>query len=180
VMQRAAIGSLLTALDAGIVGSVLVLVISAAYVPNLVIWATAYAIGPGFSVGAGTSVSPLAVELGPLPALPLFGALPPPGQPPPAASLLALLVPLTAGVVVARVLVRRLPARGWTILPWAGAAAGISGLGLGVLAVLSGGPLGGGRLAALGPSPLPVALAAALELSIVAAPAAWLTSRRLR
>ena len=88
VTQRAVVGSLITALDAGIVGSVLVPAVSAAYLPNVVIWAVAWAVGPGFAVGAGTSVSPLAVEIGPLPALPLFGVLPPPG-PPPALSLLA-------------------------------------------------------------------------------------------
>jgi hypothetical protein len=179
VTQRAAVGSVITALDAGIVGSVLVLLVSAAYVPNIVIWAMAWAVGPGFAVGAGTSVSPLAVEVGPLPALPLFGVLPPPG-PPPALSLLALFVPLTAGVIVGRVLARRLPGRGWTMVLWASAAAGVAGLGVAVLAVLSGGPLGGGRLAVVGPSPWPVAAAAALEIGIVAAPIAWFTSRRLR
>jgi Family of unknown function (DUF6350) len=175
-VQREAVDSLVTALDAGLVGSALLLVLSAAYVPNIVVWAVAYAIGPGFAVGAGTSVSPLGVEVGPLPALPLLGALPPPGQPS-SVTLLALLVPLAAGVVVGLVLARRLQGRSWKLLLQAAAAAGVAGMLLGVLAVLSGGPLGGGRLAVLGPSPWQVALAAALELAIVATPTAWIMSR---
>ncbi len=177
VVRRAAIGDVLSALDAGLVGSVLLLVLSAVYLPNVVIWAVAYALGPGFAFGAGTSVTPLGVEVGPLPALALLGALPRPGEQP-LLVLLVFLVPAAAGIVVGRVLARRLPTLGWTAVPWAFAASGVAGLTLGVLAVLSGGPLGGGRLAVIGPSPWQVAVAATLELALVAAPTAWLGARR--
>ena len=177
VVRRAAIGDVVSALDAGLVGSVLLLVLSAVYLPNIVIWAAAYALGPGFAVGAGTSVTPLGVEVGPLPALALLGALPRPGEQP-LLVLLVFLVPATAGVVVGRALARRLPTLGWTAVPWAFAASGVAGLTLGVLAAMSGGPLGGGRLTVIGPSPWQVAVAATLELGLVAAPTAWLAARR--
>ena len=177
VVRRAAIGDVTSSLDAGLVGSVLLLVLSAVYLPNVVIWAGAYALGPGFAVGAGTSVTPLGVEVGPLPALALLGALPRPGEQP-LLVLLVFLVPAAAGVIVGRVLARRLPTLGWTAVPCAFAASAVAGLTLGVLAALSGGPLGGGRLAVIGPSPWQVAVAATLELGLVAAPTAWLGARR--
>jgi hypothetical protein len=177
--NRDVVGEFGTALDAGPVGSALLLLLSAAYIPNVLVWAVAYAVGPGFAVGEGTSVSVSGIEVGQLPALPLLGALPPPG-PAPAYSPLALVVPLVAGLIVGRVLVRRHPCGGWTVVPYAVAAAAIAGASVGVLAVLSGGPLGGDRLAVIGPSAWQVAGAATLELAIVAAPTAWLSSRRVR
>ncbi len=178
-VNRHAVGELVSTYDAGPMGSTLLILLSAAYVPNIVIWAVAYAIGPGFAVGAGTSVSPLGVEVGALPTLALLGALPPPGEAP-MPSLLALLVPVVAGVIVGRMLGRHSALRNWAIPLWACAAAGVAGLMLGALAVLAGGPLGGGRLAVLGPSPWAVAVAATIELGAIAAPTAWLTARRLR
>jgi Family of unknown function (DUF6350) len=172
------VGRFVTALDGGLVGSALLLLLSAAYVPNAVIWAVAYAVGPGFSVGTGSSVAVWGVDVGDLPALPLLGALPPPG-PAPTPSLAALLVPVVAGVIVGRVLARRLTSGRWTVIPWAAGAALVAGVSLGVLVVLSGGPLGSDRLAVFGPSAWQVAAATTLELSAVAAPTAWLSSRRM-
>jgi Family of unknown function (DUF6350) len=52
---------------------------------------------------------------------------------------------------------------------------------LGVLAWLSAGPLGQGRMAQLGPSPWRVAIAALVEIGVLAAATAWLLGfRQLR
>ena len=37
------------------------------YLPNMVVWALAWATGAGFSLGAGTTTSPFQTALGPLP-----------------------------------------------------------------------------------------------------------------
>jgi Family of unknown function (DUF6350) len=151
------------------VGAVLLTMLGVAYLPNAAIWAVAYAIGPGFAVGAGTAVAPSGVRLGELPSFPILAGLPSHGDTPPGAAAVVLL-PVVAGVVAGVLVVRAngLPA-GRSRAPVAVAAGGSAGLVIGLLAALAGGPLGGGRLAAVGPSPWQVALAGAGELAAAAA-----------
>ncbi|MET8545937.1 DUF6350 family protein [Kitasatospora sp. NPDC004799] len=52
------------------------LLLALALLPNAVLWGAAYALGPGFAVGAGTAVSPTGAALGPVPEFPLFALLP--------------------------------------------------------------------------------------------------------
>jgi hypothetical protein len=170
------------ALHPGLVGGVALFVAGVAAVPNALLWAAAYVVGPGFAVGTDTVVSPFAVSVGPVPAFPLLAALPD-GAPPAPAAALVLAVPLAAAVVTGRLVGRRLGARD---VRWvAGAAAvagGTAGLLLGLAAGVAGGPLGAARLAAVGPSAWQVALAAGLELAVgaagtVAAGHAWRVRR---
>ena len=89
------------ALGAGAVGSVLLLLIQIAYVPNAVVWAVCFTLGPGFAFGTGTVVAPTGSALGPLPMFPMLAALPAgahasvPGW----ASAAVLAVPYLAGCV---------------------------------------------------------------------------------
>ncbi|WP_156968607.1 cell division protein PerM, partial [Cellulomonas bogoriensis] len=73
---RAPAGDVLTALDLDALGGGVLAVGQLLLLPNLVLWAVAWVAGPGFAVGAGTVYSPSEVLTGPLPALPLLGALP--------------------------------------------------------------------------------------------------------
>jgi hypothetical protein len=130
-------------------------------------------------VGASTVVSPSGVSLGPVPAFPLLAALPADGAAP-GPSLVALGIPLVAGVLVGVVLLRRT----WFLSPESAAlcAAGagvLAGLVAGVLALLSGGGIGGGRLVTLGPIAWQVAGVAGVELGLVAAATAWLLGQRV-
>jgi Family of unknown function (DUF6350) len=156
-------------------GAGLLLVLSVSLVPNAVLWAAAYCVGPGFAVGVGTGVAPTGVVVGAVPALPLFGALPGAGDAP-AASLVGLALPVVAGIVTGAVVVRdrrlrgALPSRVGLLAGGAGLAAGLT---LGLLSALAAGGLGGDRMADLGPSGLQVALVAGLELAAVAAATAW-------
>lgn len=161
------------ALAEGPVGAAGLLLIGLLLLPNAVVWAACYAVGPGFAVGAGTAVTPFGVTLGPVPALPLLAALPGDGS---AAhvSLLALLGPVAAGVMIGAVALRRQPSAGRRVVALGAAASGAAaGLVLGLAAWGAGGPLGPGRLAVAGPSPWRVALAAGCELAAVAAGVAW-------
>ena len=54
----------------------LLLLASLCYLPNSVIWAIAYMLGPGFAFGIGTAVSPSGSALGAVPAFPMLAALP--------------------------------------------------------------------------------------------------------
>lgn len=140
-----------------------------AFMPNFVAWVVSWLVGPGFALGTGSSVSPLGTALGPVPALPILGALPA-GEL--AYGFLGLAVPVLAGVVVALFmrpkLVRMLgglPSLRWLI----GTAIGmgiVGGLLLGVIAWASSGAAGPGRLADVGPNPWLVGGFGTLELAV--------------
>ena len=183
---------LVGSLEPGFVGGAVLLLGCALLLPNAALWAVGYAAGPGFSVGAGTGVSPFGATLGPVPAFPLLAALPGDGTPP-AAARAVLLLPVLAGVLAGWVLGRRPPApAGPGRLPAAltgrvarlatyGLLAGLlAALATAILAVLAGGALGPGYLAAVGPSGWQVALALAVEVGVPAAVTAAVVPSRER
>ena len=183
---------LVGALQPGFVGGVILLLGCVLLLPNGALWAVAYAAGPGFTVGAGTGVSPFGATLGPVPAFPLLAALPGDGTPPPAVRA-ALLLPVLAGVLAGWVVGRRLPAatgagrlpalltgRVARLATYGLLAGGLVALVTAVLAVLAGGALGPGYLAAVGPSGWQVAAALAVEVGVPAAVTAALVPRRGR
>src|SRR6516225_6082919 len=104
-------GSLNDALGAGAVGSVLLLLAQLAYVPNAVIWAVCFTLGPGFAFGTGTVVAPTGAALGPLPMFPMLAAMPSGAHPlvPGFVSVAMLIVPYLAGVFGGLLLVRAAP-----------------------------------------------------------------------
>ncbi|GIH41980.1 hypothetical protein Mco01_49800 [Microbispora corallina] len=170
-------------LSPGLVGGLLLLLVECLYLCNAVIWGMAYISGPGFAVGTGTLVAPTGVKLSAVPTLPLLGALPSPG-PSPTWVMAVIAVPFAAGAVAGVLVARIAPTPTIEAAPLWGFVCGLcSGAAAGVLAALSGGPLGGARLSAVGPSPWEVALSVALEVGVAAGISAgianwWLISRR--
>jgi hypothetical protein len=70
-------GTLITrVLAPGIFGSILLFILNVLYLPNVAVAALSYISGAGFAVGADTHLSPLAQDIGEIPALPLLAALP--------------------------------------------------------------------------------------------------------
>lgn len=57
-------------------GSVVWVLICLIYVPTLLGWAASWLLGAGFTLGDGTLVAPWVTQLGMLPTVPVFGALP--------------------------------------------------------------------------------------------------------
>jgi hypothetical protein len=172
-------------LGPGLVGAGLLLLAQLAYLPNAVLWAIAYMLGPGFAVGTGTVVAPTGSVLGPMPAFPLLAALPTGahGSGPGLLVGTMLAIPYLAGVVGGLLVVRLVPQvtiDGAAIRGFCGGA--LSGIVLGLLAAFAGGPLGEARLSAVGPSAWQVAAVGALELGISAAVSAgaarWWSGRR--
>jgi Family of unknown function (DUF6350) len=158
-------------LDPGVVGSGLLLLAQIAYLPNAVLWAVAYMLGPGFAVGAGTVVAPAGSAVGLVPAFPLLAALPSAHTSGPGwlASVM-LAVPYVAGAVGGLLVARAAPTQVLEAAPIRGFCAGLLAGGvLGVATAFAGGPLGDGRMAAVGPSPWQVALVAVMEVGIAAA-----------
>jgi hypothetical protein len=166
-------------LGAGAVGTALLLLVQLAYVPNAVIWAVCFSLGPGFAFGTSTVVAPTGAALGPLPAFPLLAALPAGAHPslPGWASAAVLAVPYLAGAFGGVVLVRAAVVPAIEAAPVWGFVSGLAtGCVTGVMAVFSGGPLGSGRLAAVGPSGWQSGLVAVLEVGVAAAVAAGLAN----
>lgn len=166
-------------LKPGVVGGLLLFLIALVYLPNAALWAVSYAVGPGFAVGAGTSVSPSGVFIGMIPSFPPLAALPQPG-PAPVVSLFALAVPFAAGAVGGVLTMRALPSAVGEAAPLWGFVSGVcTGGVITFLAALSGGPLGGGRMAVMGPSAWQTGLLTALEVGVSAAIAAWVANWQL-
>src|SRR5690606_5053632 len=97
-----------------------------------------------------------------------------------------LVIPFAAGTAAGLVMVRVAPSPSYEVAPLWGFACGLStGAAAGALAALSGGPLGDGRLATVGPSPWEVVLSVTLEVGVAAGMAAgvsnwWLIFRASR
>jgi hypothetical protein len=178
------------ALAPGPAGAALLLLAQLAYVPNAIIWAVAYALGPGFAFGTGTVIAPTGSTIGAVPAFPMLAALPAGALPAGARAagpawlpVLVLVVPYLAGVFGGIVTVRITPTPTIEAAPLWGFLTGMAAGGLvGLAAAFSGGPLGDGRLAAVGPSGWQVGLVAILEIGVTAALTAgaanWLILRR--
>jgi len=167
------------AVDAGAVGGAALTIAQLGYLPNLAVFALAWVSGSGFALGLGSQVGPLGTAAGPLPAIPVFAAIP---TGPLDFGFVALVVPVLAGVLA-----------GWWFLRegenhfdewlsikvrarWFTAAAStlvlgvliglVSGLLAAGLAWLARGSAGLGRLTDIGPDPLWTGLWLAAEVGI--------------
>ncbi len=140
-------------------GDVAVLVaVGLAVLPNAALYSGAYVLGPGFTVGAGSTVTSSAVVLGPLPMFPMLAALPDDGPAPSWTSWLIVAPPVLA--FLAAVLAQRaLPTTRWEEGALRGVVGGVAaGLLLGALTSLAGGAVGPGRMADVGADALEVLL----------------------
>jgi hypothetical protein len=170
-------------LQADVMGGIALTIGQLAFIPNLVIWAASWFVGPGVALGTGTNVSPLGTSLDVVPGLPIFGALP---QGTLEFGFLGLLVPVLIGFVVA-VLVRQgfdkrpnAPHGRVRMLVTGGLIGVVAGILLGVLSWWSAGAMGPGRLADVGPNPLLVGAFTVLEVGIAAALGMLVGGRRAR
>lgn len=145
----------------GGISGVPILILGILLAPNAAVAGAAYLSGPGFAVGSGATFTMFSTGHGVLPAFPLLGALPTGDGAPPIVLGWGLVTVVAAGFVAARASGRQHGARGVAV------AAGLSGLGMAVLAWLGGGAVGSGRLHTVGASPWQVGLAVAGEVAVV-------------
>ncbi|WP_223269493.1 DUF6350 family protein [Frigoribacterium sp. ACAM 257] len=156
---------------AGLLGGVALTLGQLALLPDLVVWAASWFVGPGFALGTGSGVSPLGTAVGPMPAVPFLGALPTASS---SFAFVGLLVPVVAAFVVTTLLrprIERLLAETGSAdvlrRVLVGVTGGVvSGVLLGLLAWSASGAAGPGRLAHVGPDPLLVGAFAALEVAV--------------
>ncbi len=158
-------------MHAGVVGGAILALIGAAVVPNAVLCAGAFVVGPGFAVGGGTQVSPSGVHLGLLPDFPVLAALP---QSTDAWWLPVLVVvPLMAGGVAGLVATRRYAVGGVDRAALWGVLAGlIGGTCFGLMTFFATGAVGPGRLEHIGPDVLLTTLVSAAAFALGGAVAA--------
>jgi hypothetical protein len=140
--------------------------LSLAVLPNAVLFAGSYLLGPGFAVGTATLASPTAVVLGPVPMFPLLAALPDDGHPPAWVAVLMLVPPIVAAYAAGRAH-RLYPTTRWEDAAVRGCAGGIlAGLVVGGLCALAGGSVGPGRMQDVGPLAGQVTLHAVVALGL--------------
>ncbi|CAO5148505.1 Integral membrane protein [Frankia sp. AiPs1] len=125
-------------LDVGVLGGVGLAATQLALIPNLVVWALSYALGPGFHVGSGLVRADM-VHVTRAPDLPVLASLPPSALPRVGWPLL-LLVPLVAGAVSAMMMHRA--TAGWRSRDRLGTVL-LAGLVCGLLCGLAGSESGG-------------------------------------
>ncbi len=172
--------NMISAYRTGVAGQAGITLVSLAYGVNAVIWAAAYLVGPGFAIGSGSVIRITEVTVGPLPTVPLLAGLP--NGPIGAVAAALLAIPVLAGLAAGWLLTRRRnpdktldPRTGqsaqppWKVTLGSGLLAGpTTGIVLGLLAWVSGGSLGDGRMAVVGPDPVQVGLIATVVIAVSA------------
>lgn len=143
--------SLQSELGAGFLGGLLLVAVQLAALPNLALWVVGLLAGPGFSVVDGAHTSLAGSTSGLMPLVPVFGAMPGPGEFPWFVRLLVLVPVLVGGYVGRRSLasLARLSSLR-TKASVAVVACLLVGAAVGVLDALGGGSLGAYRLGDIG------------------------------
>ena len=75
-VNQATIHDITVVLQPGWLGGTLLFIVGLLYIPNAILATLSYLIGPGFTLGVGTTFSALTHEISQIPAVPLLGALP--------------------------------------------------------------------------------------------------------
>lgn len=167
------------ALRPGAVGGAALTLAQLGFMPNLAIWTLAWTGGDGFALGVGSTVSPLATSVAPVPPIPLLAALPV-GEL--SWGFAALIIPVAAGVLAGWWFIRAgenhfdewfsLKVRQrWISLPvstlFLGAVIGaVTAFLSGILFWISQGSVGIGRLTQVGPDPLSAAMWVGTEVAV--------------
>lgn len=154
------------ALQPDLAGTILLVLLQLLYLPNLVLWGTAWALGGGITLGDGSLLNLNVTDVGFLPAIPVLGAIPEPGLAP-ETTFLWLLVGVLAGILAAVLVVARRPRARFDETAAAGGLAGVAaGLLVVVLCSISSGGLGASRLSHLGPELLDLLVVAPSVLGL--------------
>lgn len=167
LQHRSSVIGLHQALAPGGGGGLLLLVLQLLWLPNVVIWATAWVMGAGFSVGAGSMILPTTTQVpSVLPGIPILGALPSNGTHSPAL-LWWLVTGIVAGVVAAEVVLRARPRARADETAVVGGLSGVAaGLVVAMVASVAGGDLGSVRLVGLGARIGPLAILASTLMGL--------------
>lgn len=138
------------ALDGGTSGLILLIALHLLYLPNLVLACASWLLGAGLTVGDGSLITMAISDVGLLPAIPIFGAVPPSG-PAPQWMLWWLAVGALAGVAAALLVAMARPRARFDETALVGGLSGTAaGLIIAALCGLGSGALGADRLSHIG------------------------------
>lgn len=166
ILNRDRVGDLESQIVSGAGGAIGLTALQLAFLPTMVVWTVAWVLGPGFTLGLGSLVSPAETSLGLLPAVPITAALPPEG-PGLTVSFSWLAVGVLAGGVAAAITVRSRPRARFDETALVGGLAGaLSGLMIPLIGLTARGDFGEGRLVDLGPQVLELLVMAPALLGI--------------
>lgn len=145
--SREQITAIVTSLGGGPSAAFLLVVLHLAYLPNFVLTGVSWMLGAGFTVGDGSQITLLTSDVGLLPAIPIFGAVPAGSN----ANLWWLAVGVLAGALAGLIVALSLPDGRFDETAIVAGAAGVIAGGLIVVGcALGSGALGVARLAYLG------------------------------
>ena len=175
------ITQLYESLQVSFLGGLMVTVGQLAALPNFVIFGASWLTGVGFAIGEGSHVSPLGTELGPIPVVPMLGALPV-GEL--NLGILALLAPLLASFI-ATILVRRHldEVRFQFAFAWSAAfsvglsIAAVAAIEMALLGAAASGAAGPGRLHEVGVNPLMLGVITFVEVGVVSVLTAFYSAK---
>jgi hypothetical protein len=164
-----------------ILGAVVLTIGQLLLLPNLVIYGAAWYTGVGFSIGTGSLISPLGSQVGPLPAVPILGALPVGKLD---FGMVAIVVVLlaaffaTLGIRRSADEIRFEFATAWSAAISLGLSiALVTSVQLALLAIIASGGAGPGRLQTIGVNPLILFVVSFVEVAVVSTLAAFFSAR---
>lgn len=163
-----------------VLGAIVLTAAQLMILPNLIIYGAAWFSGVGFFIGTGSWISPLGSQVGPLPALPIFGALPVGKL---EIGMVAIVVVLLAAFI-ATLAIRRSAeeirfefATSWSAAISLGLSiALVTAVQMGLLALLASGSAGPGRLAEVGVNVPVLMLVLFVEIAVVSILAAFFSA----
>ena len=155
-----------------------------ALLPNFVVYAASWLTGVGFSIGAGSLISPLGSAAGPLPAIPALAVLP---QGTLDFGMIAVMVPLLLAFFATLAIKKHADDVRFEFATPLGSAfalglsiAFVAALELALLAWLASGAFGPGRFAVGGVNPLLLFAVFFVEVAVVAVLASFFAAKPLR
>lgn len=164
-----------------VLGAIALALLQLLLLPNLIIYTAAWFTGVGFSIGTGSLISPLGTQVGPLPALPVLGALPVGKL---EFGMVAIAVVIVAAFVATLMIrssadeIRFEFATAWSAAISLGLSIGlVAATELTILGVLASGSAGPGRLEQVGINPLWLFGVSFVEVATVATLAAFFSAR---
>jgi len=168
-------------LHSSVLGGSTITVGELALLPNLVIYGAAWFTGLGFSIGSGSSISPLGSAVGPMPGIPFFGAIPVGVV---GLGFAVIAVPLIAAFIATLAIKKHADqirfefASAWSAAISLGLAIGVvAALEMGLLGAIASGAVGPGRLQTVGVNPLILAGVVFVETSVISILAAFFSAR---
>jgi hypothetical protein len=168
-------------LHVSVLGGFTVTIGELAFLPNLIIFGAAWFTGVGFSIGTGSSISPLGSAVGPMPGIPFLGAIPA-GQV--GLGLAAVAIPLIAAFVATIAIKKHADeirfefASAWSAAISLGLSVGlVAAIEMGILAAVASGSAGPGRLETVGVNPFILAAVVFVETAVVSILAAFFSAR---